>query len=212
MVVIPGVEGADIESVKAQYEKVKNLNPDGWIHLDITDGKFSPAVNWGSPGEVKKLNVKGKKFEIHLMVEDPETVLEDWLKTGVVKRIVVHLEAMSDPVFIVAECKKYGVEPMLAIKPDTEVERLFTHKGGFMAFQVLAVAPGWPGQKFGEEALKKIAWIREKIPNAIKEIDGGIKPETARKCFEAGANLLVSTSYIQNSQDPLAAYRELMNN
>ncbi len=213
MQIIPGFEGADEASVKTQYEKIKNLNPEGWIHLDITDVKFSPAVNWGSPEGLKSLVTSSQslvsKVELHLMVGKPEAELDSWLKTGLVKRVIVHLEAMSDPIFLVAKCKEYGVEPMLAIKPDTEVERLFAHKGDFVAFQVLAVAPGWPGQKFGEDALKKIAWIREKIPNAIIEVDGGINPETARKCFEAGANLLVSTSYIQNSPDPVRAYKEL---
>lgn len=220
MQVIPGVEGADAESVTQQYEKVKNLNPEGWIHLDITDGKFSPAVNWGSPEGLQSLVAKSLpagrqgqslvKVELHLMVEEPEKVLDAWLKTESVKRVVVHLEAMSDPVFIVQRCKEYGAEPMLAIRPDTEVERLFAHKDDFRAFQVLAVAPGWAGQKFGEEAIKKISWIREKIPNAIIEIDGGINPETARKCFEAGANILISTSYIQKSPDPRAAYDTLV--
>ncbi|MDO8467247.1 MAG: hypothetical protein Q7S83_03870 [bacterium] len=214
MVVIPGIEGADAESVKEQYEKVKDLNPEGWVHLDITDGKFSPAVNWGSPAELSSLVASRKslstKFELHLMVEEVEKVLDGWLKTGLVKRVIVHLEAMTDPVFVAAKCKEYGVEPMLSIKPETEVEGLFAHKDDFRSFQVLAVAPGWAGQKFGEEALKKIAWIREKIPNAIIEIDGGINPETARKCFEAGGSVLVSTSYIQNSPDPKEAYNSLV--
>ncbi len=212
MVVIPGVEGADEESVKAQYEKVKDLNPEGWVHLDITDGKFSPAVNWGNPEGLQSLVVSRKssvKVELHLMVEEPEKVLDSWLKTGLVKRVIMHLEAMSDPVFIVQKCKEYGAEPMLAIKPKTEVERLFAHKDDFRAFQILAVTPGWAGQKFDEQMLAKIHWLREKISNAIIEIDGGVNLEVARKCYDAGASILVSTSYIQKSPDPKKAYKEL---
>ncbi|MEK7640845.1 MAG: hypothetical protein AAB389_02515 [Patescibacteria group bacterium] len=212
MQVIPGIEGADAESVKEQYEKVKDLNPDGWIHLDITDGKFSPAVNWGSPEELQKLinsSTHQLKLELHLMVEDPEKVLDGWLKTGLIKRVIVHLEAMSDPVFVIQKCKEYEVEPMLAIKPETEVERLFAHKDDFRAFQILSVKPGWPGQKFNEGSLAKIEWIKAKIPNAIIEIDGGVNPEVARKCYDAGAGILVSTSYLQKSQDLGRAYQEL---
>lgn len=213
MVVIPGIEGADADSVKAQYEKVKDLNPEGWVHLDITDGKFSPAVNWGSPEELRKLinlSTHQPKLELHLMVEKPEKELDAWLKTGLVKRVIVHLEAMSDPVFIVAKCKEYEVEPMLAIKPETDVERLFAYKDDFRAFQILAVTPGWPGQKFDEKMLPKIHWLKEKIPNAIIEIDGGVNPEVARKCYDAGASILVSTSYIQKSSDPRIAYQDLL--
>ncbi len=210
MVVIPGIEGADAESVKQQYEKVKDLNPDGWVHLDITDGKFSPAVNWGSPEELQSLVAGSKSLvELHLMVADVEKVLGGWLETGALKRVVVHLEAMSDPVFVVTKCKEYEAEPMLAIRPETEVERLFAHKDDFHAFQILAVNPGWPGQKFDEKVLSKIHWLREKIPNVIIEVDGGVNPEVARKCHEAGANVLISTSYIQKSPDSQKAYREL---
>ncbi len=211
MQVIPGLEGADAESVKAQYEKVKDLNPDGWVHWDITDGQFSPAINWGDPEAAKGIFDKKTKIELHLMVADVEKALGDWLNTKLLKRVVVHLEAMSDPVFVVQKCREYGVEPMLAIKPETEVERLFAHKDDFRAFQVLAVNPGWPGQKFNDAALEKIAWIKTKIPNAIIEIDGGVNPEVATKCHQAGANILVSTSYIQKSQNYQAAYSELLN-
>lgn len=209
MQIIPGLEASDADSVKEQYEKVKYMNPARWVHFDITDGKFSPAVNWGSPEEIKRMFDQETKVELHLMVEEVEKVLDAWLKTGIVKRVIVHLESMTDPVFVVAKCREYSAEAMLSIKPDTEVEKLFAYKDDFRSFQVLAVAPGWPGQKFGEEAVKKISWIREKISNAIIEVDGGINPKTARKCYEAGANLLVSTSYIQNSPDSDKAYQEL---
>ena len=212
MQVIPGIEGADAESVKEQYEKVKDLNPDGWVHLDITDGKFTPAVNWGSPEGLKSLVPSRKSLvELHLMVEDVEKSIDSWLKTGLIKRVIVHLEAMSDPVFVIQKCKEYEVEPMLAIKPETEVERLFAHKDDFRAFQILAVNPGWSGQKFNEDSLAKIEWIKAKIPNAIIEIDGGVNPEVAGKCYQAGANVLISTSYIQKSQSPQDAYKELFN-
>lgn len=210
MQVIPGIEASDRVEAEEQYKKVKDLNPEGWVHFDVTDGQFSSAVNWGSPEEVKELRVKGKKFEVHLMMENPEAVLESWLKVDFVKRVIIHLEAMSDPVFIVQKCKEYGVEPMLAIKPETEVERLFAHKDDFRAFQILAVNPGWAGQKFDERMLAKIHWLREKIPNVIIEIDGGVNPEVARKCYDAGASILVSTSYIQKSPDPRAAYESLV--
>lgn len=215
MQVIPGIEGADADSVRAQYEKVKDLNPEGWIHFDVTDGKFSPAMNWGSPEGLKTLVTSNRslvtKVELHLMVEDAEKVLGDWLNTKILKRVVVHLEAMSDPVFVVAKCKEYGVEPVLAIKPETEIERVFAHKDDFRSFQVLAVNPGWSGQKFDEKVLAKIHWLKEKIPNVIIEIDGGVNPEVAKKCYDAGASVLISTSYIQKSSDPKKAYEELAN-
>lgn len=211
MQVIPGIEGADADSVRAQYEKVKDLNPEGWVHFDVTDGKFSPAMNWGSPEEIKSIFGSDAKLEVHLMVADVEKVLGEWLNIKMLKRVVVHLEAMSDPVFVVAKCKEYGVEPVLAIKPETEIERVFAHKDDFRSFQVLAVNPGWSGQKFDEKVLAKIHWLKEKIPNVIIEIDGGVNPEVAKKCYDAGASVLISTSYIQKSSDPKKAYEELAN-
>ena len=174
------------------------------------DGVFTPNVSWGNLEEFSHLATELPllRFEVHLMVVDPEKIMEQWLKAGA-ERVVIHLEAMIDPHFVLETSKKYKGGVMLAINPSTTVETLVPYLNSFAAFQVLAVSPGPSGQKFSLEALEKIKFLRQRAPNAIIEVDGGINPETAKLAKEAGASILVSGSYIINSPDPKGAYEEL---
>lgn len=210
MQIIPAINTPDFETAEQQIKQATEFSE--WIHLDITDGVFSPAQIWGSPEELSKFSeVRLPKIEVHLMVSNPEAVIDSWLRTGLVKRIIVHLESMTDSVCILGKCQKYGVEAVLSINPGTEVERLLAHKDDFKYFQVLAVAPGWAGQKFNEKIIDKIRFIRENMPDAIIEVDGGINPETAKLAKAAGADILVSASYIFSNENPKKAYEELQN-
>ena len=174
------------------------------------DGVFTPNVSWGNVEEFSFLATELPllRFEVHLMVVDPEKVMEQWFKAGA-ERVIIHLEAMSDPHFVLEMAKRYEGGVMLAINPSTAVEALVPYLNSFTAFQVLAVPPGPSGQKFNLEVLEKIKFLRERAPNAIIEVDGGINPETAKLAKEAGANILVSASYIMNSPDPKGAYQQL---
>lgn len=210
MQIIPAINTPDFKTAEKQIKQAAEFSE--WIHLDITDGVFSPAQIWGNPQELELItnNLKLKtKFELHLMVSNPEGVIDSWLRTGLVKRVIIHLEAMTDSVYILEKCKKYGAEAMLSINPGTEVERLLAHKDDFKYFQVLAVAPGWAGQKFNEKMIAKIKFISENMPSAIIEVDGGINPETAKLAKAAGADILVSASYIFSHDNPRKAYESL---
>src|SRR3989344_2079357 len=209
MIVIPAINAPDFETAQKQIKKAAEFSE--WVHIDVTDGAFSPAKIWGSPEDLPKLKIENLKLKIdvHLMVNNPEGVIDSWLKTGLVKRAIIHLEAMTDPVYILAKCEKYGAEAVLAIKPDTKAERLLAHESDFKSFQVLAVTPGWAGQKFGAEALDKIRLIKRQMPNAIIEVDGGINAETAKLAKDAGADIVISASYIFGSKDPKKSFEEL---
>lgn len=214
MQIIPAINASDFETAEKQIKQAAEFSE--WIHLDITDGVFSPAQIWGSPDEFKTLLANGYtllanlKFELHLMVSNPEGVIDSWLRTGLVKRVIIHLEAMTDSVYILEKCNKYGAKAMLSINPGTEAERLLAHKDDFKYFQVLAVAPGWAGQKFNEKMIDKIKFIKESMPDGIIEVDGGINPETTKLAKAAGADILVSASYIFSHDDPRKAYEELL--
>lgn len=211
MTVIPAINATSFNEAKKQIETVSKFAD--FIHIDVVDGQFAPNLTWGNPEELKALGtrqqVTGIKYEVHLMVSNPEAVIDGWLRMGLVKRVVVHLEAMTDSVYILEKCKKYGAEAMLAINPGTEAERLLAHKDDFQYFQILAVYPGLAGQKFRQEALEKIKFLRKAAPNARIEVDGGITPETGKLVKDAGADILVSASYILQSQNPKKAFEEL---
>ena len=216
MEILPAINAVSFEDAKQQLEKILTFLPEGTlIHLDIVDGKFAPNTTWGSPEELKSLITNYSLpvttyFEIHLMVEMPEAVIDSWLRTGLVKRVVVHLEAMTDPIYILEKCERFGAEAMLAINPGTDVQRLLAHTDDFTYMQVLAVYPGLAGQKFKTEIVEKIKFLKEHARHVTIEVDGGINPEIAKQCKEAGAEIFVSASYILVASQPQKAFKKLL--
>jgi len=142
------------------------------------------------------------------MVQDPEKVLEPWLRAGA-KRAIVHVERLKDSAFIHRACGAYHAEAMLASNPETTSETLRPHLTTWSAFQVLSVNPGSNGQKFLPVVLDKIRFLRAEAPHAIIEVDGGINLETAMLVKACGADTIVSASYVLDAHDPAAAFREL---
>ncbi len=181
-----------------------------WIHLDIADGRFTFNKTWGSPEEWKALNSK-LKLEVHLMVEEPEKQIMDWIEAGA-ERIIVHAETLSSEA--AEEIEKFGkehaVEMMLAFSPETRLEMGREYFKRFSEYQILAVYPGLPDQVFLPIVLEKIRFLRESFPKANIEVDGGINLGTARAVKAAGANILISASFIFEAKDPKIAYEELL--
>ncbi len=203
----------DFESTLAVLHKLEKFLPPGsTLHLDISDAQFTVNRTWADPEKWKNLlrhlNVKDIQFEAHLMVHKPEEVLEPWLRAGA-KRAIVHVERMTDADFILRACDGYKAEAMLASSPETSVEAYRPHLKTWKAFQVLAVNPGFAGQKFLPVVLDKIKFLRAEAPHATIEVDGGMNLETAMLVKACGANTIVSASYVLDAHDPGAAFREL---
>ncbi|MBI5148004.1 MAG: ribulose-phosphate 3-epimerase [Parcubacteria group bacterium] len=211
MHVIPAINENNFDDVRKKIGVIEKIcfeqQCDLWAHLDVTDGAFTSNLTWGNPEELAPLKTP-LKFEIHLMVEEPEKVVEQWLRAGA-KGIIIHQEAVKDPAFILEVCRKYGADAVLSIKPPTPVENLVPFLGNFGAVQILAVDPGLAGREFQETVLEKIKFLRKNYPDVIIEVDGGINDKTARLVKEAGADVVVSASYIFNDPDPAGAYRTL---
>lgn len=209
MQVIPSINAENFEQAKRLIEKaVKFLSLNEWIHIDVGDGIFTPNQTWGNSADIKFLEGYLPKFEIHLMVESPDAAVLPWLEAGA-KRMILHVESIEDPDGLLELCKEFNTELGLAIPPETSIEELTPFFNKINFYQILAVKPGLAGQEFKDLVLKKIKLLREKAPNAIIEVDGGINLETARQCKESGADILVSASYIWNSDNPEKAFQEL---
>lgn len=208
---IPAINETNFDDVKKKIAVAEKIcaeeRCDPWIHIDVTDGAFTPNLTWGNPEELASLKTP-LKFEVHLMVEEPEKVLERWLVAGA-KGVVIHQEAVKDPDFILETCRRYGADAVLSIKPPTPVERIIPYLGIFGAVQILAVSPGLAGQDFDERVLEKIKFLKRNYPDVIVEVDGGINDKTALLVKEAGADVVVSASYVFGNPDPAGAYRTL---
>jgi len=210
MQVIPSINASNFEAVEELVGKAKKFLPrtTGWLHFDIGDGAFSSIKTWDEPAEFKKLKLGSLKSEVHLMVEDPEVVAKSWLEAGA-KRLIVHLEETRNLEIISDLCQQYKADLMIAINPDTIVENLLPYLDEIKYFQILGVTPGKAGQQFQKEVLEKIELLRERAPNVKIEVDGGVDLETAKLIKEAGADMIVSASYVFNNAEPKEAYNQL---
>lgn len=208
MQVVPAINAPDFHKAEKLIKTASGFSD--WIHIDVGDGKFSSIKTWDKPKEFKIMNqeLRITRTEVHLMVVDPFNCAEAWLKAGV-QRLIIHLETILSILDINRLRGEHEADLMLAIKPETPVESLWPYLDKFQFFQILAVDPGKAGQEFKSEVLEKIKLLRQKAPNAKIEVDGGINLETAGFCKAAGADIVVSASYLFNSEDPASRYRQL---
>lgn len=204
--VIPSINVRTFEEAKERIKKVEPYVK--WCHLDITDGVFSKHPTWHNPSDLPFLQTK-LKAEAHLMVENPEKVIDQWLVKPI-KRVIVHLEATKDLELIIQKCREAEIEIGIAINPETFWDKLQPWCGKVDLFQILTVKPGPSGQKIDEGSFDKIAHLRRSCPGCKIEIDGGINPDTAKLAKEAGADILVAGAYLFNSSDIQRAIQDLI--
>lgn len=204
--VIPSINVRTFEEVQERIRKVEPYVK--WCHLDVTDGIFSKHLTWHDPRDLLNLETS-LNVEVHLMVSEPEKILDQWLIKPV-KRVIVHLEAAKDTELIIRKCREAGIEIGLAINPETFWGKFEPWLGKVDIYEVLAVHPGPSGQEVDwPEMLGKIRHIRERCSDCIIEVDGGINPDTAKKAVEAGADLLVAGAFVFGSEDTKEAIEKL---
>ncbi len=212
MQVIPGINCPDLPCVKKKLLAVRRqLSNVSWVHIDVADGRFTKTLTWNNPEDLDSLGdeLGDLKLEIHLMVNDPAAVVEDWLRHGA-NRIIVQFEALGDGWEIVCDkVEREGRELTLSIGPQTPVHALTPYLKAVSLVQLLAVEPGPAGQKFNPVVLEKLKELKQKEPDLMVEIDGGINLETAKIVKRAGADIIVSASYLWQSRNPKKTYEEL---
>lgn len=207
--VYPVINCSDVECVAEKLRQAEQFSD--WVHLDVSDARFTFNRSWGDPEGWQAFKSK-VNLEVHLMVEEPERVAEEWFKAGA-KRLIVHVETLQQETAeeIVKLGKKYGASVMLAANPETRTEALAPYTAMFKEFQALGVIPGPSGQGFQQITLEKIKFWRKEVPDAVIEVDGGVTPEVARLAKDAGADIVVSATHIFDSNDPKQALEELKN-
>jgi ribulose-phosphate 3-epimerase len=209
----------DFECVKEKLARVNHLA--NFVHLDVADAKFTHNKSWSDSSRWKELE-SPSALEVHLMVEQPERRVGEWLAAGA-RRIIVHYEAICEPHYrvlhsdpneifrmMMGECEDAGCELILSTNPETAIERVGDYLDLFSSFQVLSVYPGLSGQNFLPLTLEKVSYLRDKFPDSRIEIDGGMNPETMHLSLKAGANAFVVGSYLFDAKDSLAAYHKLL--
>jgi ribulose-phosphate 3-epimerase len=201
---------ADFAHLADQVEQVEAFAD--VVHVDVMDGRFVPPLTIG-PVVVASLRPHtGRTLHGHLMVEAPEALFDELAEAGM-DVVSFHVEAVTEVAPVIRKARGAGLGVGLTVNPETAVDAVFPHLEDVDDVMVMSVHPGWAGQAFIPEALPKLEAVRaetERRGLAIDvEVDGGVKLDNARRCVEAGANVLVAASAIFHAPDPAGAAREL---
>lgn len=177
------------------------------IQLDAMDGKFVENVTWADPNRLAKMPLP-MSFEVHLMVDDPLSTLEGWSRSGCI-RAIIHAEAVDDAAEALRQIKAFGMEAGLTFNPETPIDDIEDAVEEADVVQVMGVAPGRMGQEFDRRALDKVRELRDRWPDLIISVDGGVSVGIARALAEAGADRLVAGSAVWKDGAPLKAIEAL---
>jgi ribulose-phosphate 3-epimerase len=205
------VLSADMLRLENEIRKMEDGGID-MLHFDVMDGVFVNNISYGLPILQAVDGCTDMFLDVHLMITDPLKYIKRFADCGA-NLITFHLESQSDVRETIKAIRECGVKASISIKPGTPAEAVFEYLPLVDMVLVMTVEPGFGGQSFIYDTLDKIRSIRSKINelglSADVEVDGGINAETTPLVREAGANVLVSGSYLFKAEDMAEAAKKL---
>jgi ribulose-phosphate 3-epimerase len=183
-----------------------------WIHVDVMDGHFVPNLTFGPPVIAAVRKVTKLPFDVHLMIDNPQEMLEPFMDAGA-DVVTVHAETAPHLHRLLQAIRQRGLKAGVSLNPSTPLAAVEEVLDAVDMVLVMSVNPGFGGQKFIPAAVDKISRLRKIITerrlSVDIEVDGGIIPATARQVVAAGANILVAGSAVYGAADMAAAIRDL---
>jgi ribulose-phosphate 3-epimerase len=211
VLVSPSLLAADFTNLRGDIDMLNRSNAD-WLHLDIMDGVFVPNISFGFPVLEGVAKICRKPLDVHFMTVNPENYIARTARLGAMM-MNVHYEACTHLHRTIQEIHQAGMKAGVTLNPSTPVSMLEDIICDVDMVLLMSVNPGFGGQRFIENTIAKVHRLRQLISqsgsHALIEIDGGVQDETAPRLVKAGADVLVSGSYVFKAQDPIATIQSL---
>ena len=209
--IAPSILAADFARLGEELVAVEKAGAD-WIHVDVMDGHFVPNLTLGPPVVEAVRRSTSLPLDVHLMIEEPERSIPDYVKAGA-DTVGVHTETCPHLHRTVGQIREAGARACVVLNPATPAQAVEMVLGDVDQVLVMTVNPGFGGQRFIQAMLPKIAllrrWIDERgLPVAL-EVDGGVARGTAALAARAGADVFVAGSAVFGADDYAAAIAAL---
>jgi ribulose-phosphate 3-epimerase len=201
--IAPSILASDFGRLGEEIESAIDGGAD-WIHVDVMDGHFTPNITIGPPVVASLRKYSTVPLDVHLMITNPDDYVADFANAGA-DLISFHIEAVKHPLRTIAKIRDLGCQVGVVLNPATPEDELEYLAEYIDLALVMTVNPGFGGQAFIPDMLRKIRNVRAMMGDRDVEVDGGIDATTARDAIEAGANVLVAGSYIFQHESYLEA-------
>ena len=206
--ILPSLLGADYGHLADEIVRTYKSGADA-MHIDIMDPHFVPNMSFGPDIVALVKRVESRLYRnTHLMMSRPDLYLERFAQAGS-QTIQIHVEADCDIHEAIAKIRGLGAKPAVVLNPETSAEAVLPYIDEVDEVLVMTVHPGYGGQKFIGECLDKVAMYRKLRPGLDIMVDGGVNFETAALSVAAGANQLVSGSYLFKQPDMAGAIAQM---